>query len=248
MKNKTSLKLICLALVVALACGLAACKGFGHSRETADPDSGEGAASTPKTEILASLTDKELQELISGEVTIDQIAEKRAEAAAESAAASGSADSASGEAASSGSTAPAETPSESSSPAQSTESAGSTAETPAEAAYEAEIRTLINQLYAVRSRAESGLNSAIASAKAEYKALPAEKQTTARKISICMGKSGELKSLESSCDKEVADIVGQMRTILTENGQPTTLADQAMSTYKAEKSAMYSSLMSQLYH
>lgn len=248
MKNKTSLKLICLALVVALACGLAACKGFGHSSKTADPDSGEEAASTPKTEILASLTDKELQELISGEVTIDQIAEKRAEAAAESAAASGSADSASGEAASSGSTAPAETPGESSSPSQSTESAGSTAEAPAEAAYEAEIRTLINQLYAVKSRAESGLNSAIASAKAEYKALPAEKQTTARKISICMGKSGQLKSLESSCDKEVEDIVGQMRTILTENGQPTTLADQAMSTYKSEKSAMYSSLMSQLYH
>lgn len=248
MKNKTSLKLICLALVVALACGLAACKGFGHSSGTTDPDSGEEAASTPKTEILASLTDKELQELISGEVTIDQIAEKRAEAAAESAAASGSADSVSGEAASSGSTAPAETPSESSSPAQSTESAGSTAEAPAEAAYEAEIRTLINQLYAVKSRAESGLNSAIASAKAEYKALPAEKQTTARKLSICMGKSGQLKSLESSCDKEVEDIVGQMRTILTENGQPTTLADQAMSTYKAEKSAMYSSLMSQLYH
>ena len=248
MKNKTSLKLICLALVVALACGLAACKGFGHSSETADPDSGEEAASTPKTEILASLTDKELQELISGEVTIDQIAEKRAEAAAESAAASGSADSVSGEAASSGSTAPAETPGESSSPSQSTESAGSTAETPAEAAYEAEIRTLINQLYAVRARAESGLNSAIASAKAEYKALPAEKQTTARKLSICMGKSGQLKSLESSCDKEVEDIVGQMRAILTENGQPTTLADQAMSTYKAEKSAMYSSLMSQLYH
>lgn len=248
MKNKTSLKLICLALVVALACGLAACKGFGYSSKTADPDSGEEAASTPKTEILASLTDKELQELISGEVTIDQIAEKRAEAAAESAAASGSADSASGEAASSGSTAPAETPSESSSPSQSTESAGNTTETPAEAAYEAEIRTLINQLYAVRARAESGLNSAIASAKAEYKALPAEKQTTARKISICMGKSGQLKSLESSCDKEVADIVGQMRTILTENGQPTTLADQAMSTYKAEKNAMYSSLMSQLYH
>ena len=247
MKNKTSLKLIFLALVVALACGLAACKGFGHSSGTADPDSGEAAASTPKTEILASLTDKELQELISGEVTIDQIAEKRAEAAAESAA-SGSADSVSGEAASSGSTAPAETPGESSSPAQSTESAGSTAEAPAEAAYEAEIRTLINQLYAVKSRAESGLNSAIASAKAEYKALPAEKQTTARKLSICMGKSGQLKSLESSCDKEVEDIVGQMRTILTENGQPTTLADQAMSTYKAEKSAMYSSLMSQLYH
>ena len=114
MKNKTSLKLICLALVVALACGLAACKGFGHSSGTADPDSGEEAASTPKTEILASLTDKELQDLISGEATIDQIAEKRAEAAAESAAASGSADSASGEAASSGNTAPAETPGESS--------------------------------------------------------------------------------------------------------------------------------------
>lgn len=62
-----------------------------------------------------------------------------------------------------------------------------------------------------------------------------------------MGKAGQLKSLESECDKEVNSIVSQMRKILTENGQPTTLADQAMSTYKSEKSAMYSSLMSQLY-
>lgn len=249
MKNKTSLKLISLTLVVVLACGLAACKGFGHSSETADSDSGEEAASTAKTEILASLTDEELQELISGEVTIDEIAEKRAEAAAESAAASGSAESTSGEAASSDSSAPAETPSESGSTSQNpgASSSGTAAEAPTEAAYEAEIRALINQLYAVKARAESGLNSAIAAAKAEYKALPAEKQTTAKKISICMGKAGELKKLEASCDKEVEDIVSQMRTILTENGQPTTLADQAMSTYKAEKNAMYSSLMSQLY-
>ena len=242
MKNKTSLKLICLALVVALACGLAACKGFGHSSETADPDSGEEAASTPKTEILASLTDKELQELISGEVTIDQIAEKRAEAAAESAAAS-----VSGEAASSGSTAPAETPGESSSPSQSTESAGGTTEAPAEAAYEAEIRTLINQLYAVKSRAESGLNACIASAKAEYKSLPPEQQTRSRKIAICMSKAGQLSALQASCDSEVNRIVSQMRSVLKANGQSTALADQAMSSYKSQKSARRAALMSQLY-
>lgn len=245
MKHTKSLKLISLALVVALACGLAACKGFGHREDNTDAASEEAASSSTKTEILASLTDEELQELISGEVTIDQIAEKRAEAAAESAASGSSAASTSGEAASD-SSAPAETPSESSSTSQSASSTGTTA-APTEAAYETEIRALINQLYAVKARAESGLNSAIASAKAEYKALPAEKQTTTKKIAICMGKTGELKKLESSCDKEVEDIVSQMRTILTENGQPTTLADQAMSTYKAEKSAMYSSLMNQLH-
>ena len=194
---------------------------------------------------------EELQELITGKTTIEEIAEKRVESAAQSeAAASSSAsgeDAASSDSAASDST---ETPSASSEASSSTstaQSSSSSTTTAAEPAYEAEIRALINQLYGVQAKAQSGLNSAISSAKAEYKALPAEKQTQAKKIAICMGKAGQLKSLESKCDKEVNSIVSQMRKILTENGQPTTLADQAMSTYKSEKSAMYSSLMSQLY-
>lgn len=250
MKNQKHYRLLILAVIVALVCSLAACKGFQDETGESAASSDSNASSISKVDVLTSLTNEELQELITGKTTIEEIAEKRAESAAQSeAAASSSAsgeDAASSDSAASDST---ETPSASSEASSSTSTAqsSSSSTTAAEPAYEAEIRALINQLYGVQAKAQSGLNSAISSAKAEYKALPAEKQTQAKKIAICMGKAGQLKSLESKCDKEVNSIVSQMRKILTENGQPTTLADQAMSTYKSEKSAMYSSLMSQLY-
>ena len=62
-----------------------------------------------------------------------------------------------------------------------------------------------------------------------------------------MGKASELKAMEASCDKEVDDIVNQMRALLTQNGQSTALADQAMSSYKSQKSARRAALMIQLY-
>lgn len=64
-----------------------------------------------------------------------------------------------------------------------------------EAAYEGEVKALVQQLYAVKGRAEGGLNACIASAKAEYKSLPPEQQTRSRKIAICMSKAGQLSAL-----------------------------------------------------
>ena len=131
-----------------------------------------------------------------------------------------------------------------------TESAAPNTESSSPAAvpeYEQQLQALIDQLYAVKAKAESGLNNTINSAKAEYKALPAAKQTQTRKIAIVMGKASELKAMEASCDKEVEDIVSQMRTILTQNGQSTALADDAMASYKAQKLEMVSSLTSKLY-
>ena len=126
--------------------------------------------------------------------------------------------------------------------------ASSTSASPAEApsSYDVELQALINQLYAVKANAESGLNSAIQSAKDEYHALPADKQTATRKVSIVMGKSSELQKLEADCDNQVDAIVEKMRTLLQENGQSTELADQVKASYKAQKSAMYASLKSQL--
>lgn len=131
-----------------------------------------------------------------------------------------------------------------------TESAAPNTESSSPAAvpeYEQQLQALIDQLYAVKAKAESGLNNTINSAKAEYKALPAAKQTQTRKIAIVMGKASELKAMEASCDKEVEDIVSQMRTILTQNGQSTALADEALAAYNAQKSEMVSSLTSKLY-
>lgn len=156
--------------------------------------------------MLDSLTSSELQELVSGSTTLEQLTQQRAEAA--------------------------------------DPGTGSTTALPE---YEQQLQALINQLYAVKARAESSLNNTIQSATAEYKALPAAKQTKSRKIAIVMGKASELKAMEASCDKEVDDIVNQMRALLTQNGQSTALANEALAAYKAQKSEMVSSLTSKLY-
>ena len=149
-----------------------------------------GATAAQTSELLASLTHEEMEELISGSTTLEQLTQQRAEAA--------------------------------------DPGTGSTTALPE---YEQQLQALINQLYAVKARAESSLNNTIQSATAEYKALPAAKQTKSRKIAIVMGKASELKAMEASCDKEVDDIVNQMRALLTQNGQSTALADPKISYF-----------------
>ena len=207
-----------LALTAVLALTLTACSETADgsaasgstqttqpAQSTAQQDTSAGTPSaSQQTEVLGSLTSSELQELVSGSTTLEQLTQQRAEAA--------------------------------------DPGTGSTTALP-----EQQLQALINQLYAVKARAESSLNNTIQSATAEYKALPAAKQTKSRKIAIVMGKASELKTMEASCDKEVDDIVNQMRALLTQNGQSTALADQAMSSYKSQKSARRAALMSQLY-
>mgnify|MGYP000058069032 CR=1 FL=1 len=187
-----------------------------------------GATAAQTSELLASLTHEEMEELISGSTTLAAL-EKHFNLPS-----SGTSDAA--------------TVSPEDAAAAQAPSASSTSASPAEApsSYDVELQALINQLYAVKANAESGLNSAIQSAKDEYHALPVDKQTATRKVSIVMGKSSELQKLEADCDKQVDAIVEKMRTLLQENGQSTELADQVKASYKAQKSAMYASLKSQL--
>lgn len=218
------------------------------------------------TREVVTISDTELSQLISGELTLDALADlpgvitvKPADTTA-GAAQSGAANSSpadessasaiaesevSSDAASREAQADAETPAQSSAVSGSTDTSGNASLS--EAAYEGEVKALVQQLYAVKGRAEGGLNACIASAKAEYKSLPPEQQTRSRKIAICMSKAGQLSALQASCDSEVNRIVSQMRSVLKANGQSTALADQAMSSYKSQKSARRAALMSQLY-
>ena len=232
----------------------------------------------PADSTEVTLTDEDLDKLLSGDVTLGELTgETAASSGGEQEAAASvpqeGADSASasaGSAASSASSASrteggttAASRTESSSAASSgkqqsttvASSSGTAAATekPAsssgkqEAGYEAEVKALLKQLYSVKARAEAELNSCIAGAKAEFKSLPESQQTQARKISIVLARSGRLYAMQASYDKEVASIVNQMRAILTANGQSTALADQAMASYKAQKSAMYAQLTAKLY-
>lgn len=184
-----------------------------------------GATAEQTSELLASLTHQEMEELISGNTTLAEMEKKRFNLPE---------------------TAPAASSESTASSVASTATAASTEQTAASSSYDAELQDLINQLYAVKARAESGLNSAIQSAKNEYYALPSNEQTQSRKLSIVMSKSSELKNLQSSCDSEVNTIVNKMRKLLRENGQSTALADQALASYESQKSSTYNSLKSKL--
>lgn len=221
----------------------------------------------PADSTQLTLTDDELDKLLSGELTLEELTGEAAasssgeqEAAASVPQEEAGAVSAPESAASSSASSITRTESSSTASSGKQETAGtassstaSAAEKPAsssgkqEAAYEAEVKALLKQLYSVKARAEAELNSCIAGAKAEYYALPESQQTQARKISIVLARSGRLYTMQASYDREVENIVSQMRAVLTANGQSTALADQAMASYKAQKSAMYAQLTAKLY-
>lgn len=268
MKKNKVLKIVLIvlgALVVLLAAAALGVLFYLHSMAAGLP---ETLPDAPADSTQLTLTDDDLDKLLSGEITLEELTDETAASNSGEQEASASApqeDAGAASAPANSDTSPAASASrtESSSTASSgkqenttvASSSGTAAATekPAsssskqEAAYEKEVKALLQQLYSVKARAEAELNSCIAGAKAEFKSLPESQQTQARKVSIVLARSGRLYAMQASYDKEVASIVSQMRAILTANGQSTALADQAMASYKAQKSAMYSQLTAKLY-
>lgn len=278
MKKNKVLKIVLIvlgALVVLLAAAVLGVLFYLRSMAAGIP---ETLPDTPADSTQVTLTDDEIDKLLSGEITLGELTGETAASGSGEQEASASVpqegeDSASapaGSAASSassasrtegGTTAASRTESSSTTSSGKQETAAGTSssstasasEKPAsssgkqEASYEKEVKALLKQLYSVKARAEAELNSCIAGAKAEFKSLPESQQTQARKISIVLARSGRLYAMQASYDKEVESIVSQMRAVLTANGQSTALADQAMASYKAQKSAMYSKLTAKLY-
>lgn len=235
MKNSQKALLSLTALAASAVVLFSGCADEAASSSTAPAASSETTAassaaqtSPQSTELLSSLTTKELEELVSGDVTLAQLEKERLGVTETPSAASTT------------------TSSTASSKKNSSTSSSKTTTTTASVSYEDEIQDLLNQLYAVKAKAESGLNSAIQSAKNEYYALPDEQKSQAKKISIVMGKASELQNLQSTCDAEVNRIVEQMRKVLRANGQSTALADQALASYEAQKESTYASLKSKL--
>ena len=260
MKKNKVLKIVLIVLGTLVALLAAAVLGVLLYLRSMAASLPETLPDAPADSTQFTLTDDDLDKLLSGEITLEELTgEAAASSSGEQEAAASAPQEEAGSAASSGSSGSQTESSNASSSGKkenttgtSSSSTASAAEKPSssgkqEAAYETEVKALLKQLYSVKARAESELNSCIAGAKAEYKALPESQQTQARKISIALARSGRLYAMQASYDKEVENIVSQMRTVLTANGQSTALADQAMASYKAQKSAMYSQLTAKLY-
>lgn len=274
MKKNKVLKIVLIilgALVVLLAAAVLGVLFYLRSMAASLP---ETLPDAPADSTPLILTDDDLDKLLSGDITLDELTGETAASSsgeqdasasapqeeADSASSTESTAASSGNSTASSASSVSWTESSVSSSSKkedttgtSSSSTASTAEKPAsssskqEAAYEKEVKALLQQLYSVKARAEAELNNCIAGAKAEYKALPESQQTQARKVSIVLARSGRLYAMQASYDKEVESIVSQMRAVLTANGQSTALADQAMASYKAQKSAMYAELTAKLY-
>lgn len=263
MKKNKVLKIVLIVLGTLVALLAAAVLGVLLYLRSMAASLPETLPDAPADSTQFTLTDGDLDKLLSGEITLEELADEAAasgsgeqEASAsapqqETGAVSSPANSDTSPAASASRTESSSTASSSKQETAGTANSGtkkpSSSSGKQEASYEAEVKALLRQLYSVKARAEAELNSCIAGAKAEYKALPESQQTQARKISIALARSGRLYAMQASYDKEVESIVSQMRTVLTANGQSTALADQAMASYKAQKSAMYSQLTAKLY-
>lgn len=272
MKKNKVLKIVMIvlgALLILLAAAALGVLFYLHSMAAGLP---ETLPDAPADSTQVTLTDDELDKLLSGEITLEELTGKATasgsgEQEASASAPQEGADSVSAPAASAASPAGSASRTESNSTASSGKhenagTANSGTEKPASssgkqnASYEKEVKALLKQLYSVKAllkrlysvkaRAEAELNSCIAGAKAEFYALPESQRTQARKISIVLARSGRLYTMQASYDKEVESIVSQMRAVLTANGQSTALADQAMASYKAQKNAMYSQLTAKL--
>ena len=241
MKKNKVLKIVLIvlgALVALLAAAVLGVLFYLHSMAAGIP---ETLPDAPADSTQVTLTDDEIDKLLSGEITLEELADEAAasgsgeqEASAsapqqETGAVSSPANSDTSPAASASRTESSSTASSSKQETAGTANSGtkkpSSSSGKQEASYEAEVKALLKQLYSVKARAEAELNSCIAGARQSSIAARVSADT-ARKISIVLARSGRLYAMQASYDREVESIVSQMRAILTANGQSTALADQ----------------------
>lgn len=258
MKKNKVLKTVLIvlgALVVLLAVALLGVVLHLRSMAAGIP---ETLPDAPADSTQVTLTDDELDKLLSGEISLDELTgetaassnaeQETAASTPQEEASAASSPAASASRTENGSTSTSgkhETTTGTANPG--TASAAPSSSGKQHTSYETEVKTLLKQLYGVKARAEAELNACIEGAKAEFKALPESQQTQARKVSVVLSRAGRLYAMQAAYDREVESIVSQMRSVLTANGQSTALADQAMASYKAQKSAMYAQLTAKLY-
>ena len=165
------------------------------------------------------LTPEEAEELISGELTPQEAAQRLIQHS------SGS--SAPGGISGTGTTSGGGTPAPSS--GQSGQPTGSPTQTPEQT----KIQEDIAAMYVLRTAYEGKLQSVVQEAIDEYASGGSDGQ---QKEEIVYSKLTELTALEKNCDQQVADIVKDLREQLKAAGEDDSLAKQVEEAYQTEKS------------
>ena len=102
------------------------------------------------------------------------------------------------------------------------------------------------KLYGVRGAFEGRLNDLVASAKAEYLALPPEQRTSSGRKSLLSSKLASAEAMEAECDAMVESLLGQMEAELKAAGESTAPVGQLRSYYEEAKINQKAYYLSQL--
>lgn len=124
---------------------------------------------------------------------------------------------------------------QSSSPAESP-----AAEAPAQdpnAALREELSRLIAEIYVMEAEYTGWLEKANQAAIDDYNALPEAERTSSNKFNIGLKYLSLAKDKEAEADAKMSELEGNIRSVLQQLGEPTTMVDEIHSTYLAEKAA-----------
>ena len=99
------------------------------------------------------------------------------------------------------------------------------------------VAKLIAKMYVLKGRYTSDIEGVIGSMKGEYLSYPAEQRTTSLKANIATKYMNKINAMEAQCDAQVDAIVKEIRDVLRQTGSDESLADSILTAYNSEKAS-----------
>lgn len=112
--------------------------------------------------------------------------------------------------------------------------------------YRKRLSALIAEVYVLREEYTISLENMESAAKADYRAIPADKRTKTALAGLASTYLSRGSALEKECDGKMDAIVAELETLIKENRGDMTLVDLVVNTYADEKSLKKAWYMSKL--
>lgn len=108
----------------------------------------------------------------------------------------------------------------------------------------ARIQELIDKVYSMRSYYVSQLDSIHETAMHSFWSLPKEQRTMDTKKQMALGFIDQASALEKNCDGQMDEILSELKMILSEEGQDTSVCNRIARAYAQEKQIKKAELLS----
>lgn len=108
----------------------------------------------------------------------------------------------------------------------------------------AKIQELINKIYSMRSYYVAQLDSIHNTAMHSFWSLPEEQRTMDTKKELALAFVDQATELEKSCDRQMDDILSELKAILSEEGKDTSVCGRIARAYAQEKQFKKAELLS----